>query len=96
MGNVHWWPSDKGVAKRVEFDASMDGKELKRLKGVAYRASTALKRLGVIVKSSAVTSNNTSLDALLKEIEDYFDNSDEAGNDEGGDNEDNSGGRGLR
>ena len=44
----------------------------------------------------AVTSNNTSLDALLKEIEDYFDNSDEAGNDEGGDNEDNSGGRGQR
>ena len=48
--------------------------ELKRLKGAAYRATTALKRLGVISNSSATTSNSNSIAALLKKIEEYVEN----------------------
>ena len=81
------------IKQRVEFDASADGKELKRLKGIAYRATTALKRLGVIETSSATTSNNNSIDELLKEIEEYIENSNKLidEDEDGNENDNNSG-----
>ena len=69
------------------------GKELIRLKGIAYRATTALKRLGVIATSSATTSNSNSINALLKEIKEYVENSNKLvdEDEDGNENDNNSG-----
>mmetsp|Transcript_25197 Transcript_25197/g.59957 ORF Transcript_25197/g.59957 Transcript_25197/m.59957 type:complete len:527 (+) Transcript_25197:876-2456(+) len=65
----------RDVARREEFDASVPGKELSRLKGVIYRRTKALAKLGEIEQSSRRgASSKDDTDVLLDEIDDYVEN----------------------
>ncbi|EJK56796.1 hypothetical protein THAOC_23244, partial [Thalassiosira oceanica] len=73
----------RDVARREEFDASVPGKELSRLKGVIYRRTKALAKLGEIEQSSRRgASSKDDTDVLLDEIDDYVENDDVVVDDE--------------
>ena len=84
-----------GIANRDQFDTSSSGKEYNRLKGVIYRRKKALTELGELTSTPAsLTAQDTSVDALLEELEAYVAN-EEVGDDDlddDGDEEDGTGG----
>ena len=55
-----------GMAKRVEWEASTRGRELAAAKGMVYRLTAALKKLGVIIASSAATVAGTRDDTFKR------------------------------
>ena len=66
------------IDERETFDKTLDGMNLKRLKGIVYRANTGRKKLGVVnnVAGVASTIGDSPNQDFLEEVMDFIENDD--------------------